>query len=131
MNYRGKALYKLKSSSSTIVFYYFWKYLLQHLMHFATDTVSQNCCIPSISCLFVGFTTLLLYSFSLCHKFSIRLQSGDSAGVLHQSTPLGVSHSLASLDVCLGSLSAINQCPSGYVCWRKGNKVFCSTVVHP
>ena len=75
----------------------------------------------------IKYAGYVLYSFSSCHKFSIGLQSGDSEGVLYQLTPLAVSQSLALLDVCLGSLSAINLCHFGYICWRKGNKVCCST----
>ena len=42
--------------------------------------------IPSISCSLVfGLTSLLTYSFDSCHKFSIGLRSGDSAGVFHLS----------------------------------------------
>ena len=60
------------------------------------------------------------HTFNLCHKFSIGLMSGDSAGVLHQYTPLLVKKSLAAFEVCLGSLFAINRWPSGYTDCIKG-----------
>ena len=46
MNYRGKALYKLKSSSSTIEFYYCWKYLLQVIN--ALDTFCYRYCFSKL-----------------------------------------------------------------------------------
>ena len=71
--------------------------------------------MPVISCCFVvGFTTWRLYSYNSCHRFSIGLQSGDSAGVRHQCTSCAASQSVASLDVCFGSLSAIKRWLSGY-----------------
>jgi hypothetical protein len=53
-----------------------------YLVHFATVTVAQNALIPSMSSAFVlGFTSLQIYSFSSCHRFSIGLKSGDSGEV--------------------------------------------------
>lgn len=78
------------------------------------STVSQNSLIPSISCCFVvGFMTRLLYSFSLCQRFSIGFQLGDSGGVLHQLMLLTLRNSLVVFDVCLGSLSTMNWWSSG------------------
>jgi len=56
----------------------------------------QNWDIPSTnSSLFLGFTSLRIYSFSSCHKFSLGLQSGD------------FFHQLMSWPDCLGLLSCI------------------------
>ena len=87
---------------------------LMYLLHFATSTVAQNALMPSISSLLTfGFTSLLIYSLSSCHKFSIGFKSGGSGGVFHHFIPLCVSHTCAYLEVCYGSLSCINLCPLG------------------
>ena len=63
--------------------------------------------MPSMSCcLVVGFTSLHKNSFISCQRFSIGLQSGDSAGVFYQFIPLSLK--IAQLvEVCLGSLSCM------------------------
>ena len=67
----------LVASSSTFKFIIFGIILRRCLMyfwHFAVLTVLQNFVIPSTSsCFEVGLTTLLIYSFNSCHKFSIGL----------------------------------------------------------
>ena len=44
-----------------------------------------------------------------CQRFSMGLASGDSAGVFHQWMLCSSKNSFATLDVCFGSLSGINQ----------------------
>ena len=78
---------------------------LMYLLHFSLSTVS--------SCLHFGLISLRMNSFNSCHKFSIGLQSGDSGGVCHQLMLLFSMKDFAILDVCLGSLSCMNLCPSG------------------
>ena len=57
-----------------------------YLLHFATSILAQKAFIPLISwSLVVGLISLLMYSLSSCHKFSIGFRSGDSGGVFHQS----------------------------------------------
>ena len=80
----------------------------------------QNSTIPCISSVF-GFTSLWIYSFSSCHRFSIGLRSGDLTGVFHQFTLLSSIHCLAyNTDMCLRSL---NLWPSGYTSLMNGNRV--------
>jgi hypothetical protein len=56
-----------------------------YFSHFAWSTVPQNCCIPSISSSFTfGLTSRRMYSLSSCHRVSMGLRSGDSAGVFHR-----------------------------------------------
>ena len=74
--------------------------------------------------------TRRLYSFNSCHKFSMGLQSGDSAGVLHQFTLFADKKFLAWLDECLGSLSAMNLWLVGYTSLMKDSNVFCSISVY-
>ena len=71
-----------------------------------------------------------LYSFNLCHKFLIGLQSGDPADVLQQFTLFAVKKSLACLDECLGSLSAMNLWLVGYTSLIKDSNVFRSISVY-
>ena len=79
-----------------------------YLMHLAASIVAQNVLIPSIkSCFVFGLASLLMNSFISCHRFSMGLQSGDSAGVFHQLMEFLVKNSCAFLDVCLGSLSSM------------------------
>ena len=59
------------------------------------------------SSLVCGLTSLRKYSFSLCHRFLIGLQSGLSGGVFHQFTLSLSIKSRANLDVCFGSLPCI------------------------
>lgn len=67
------------------------------------------------SCSFVlGNISLLKNSFNSCHMFSIGLLSGDSRGVCHQFIPFPLIKVAASIEVCFGSLSCMNLCPSGY-----------------
>ena len=87
---------------------------LMYLLHFSLSTVLQNVVMPSTSsCLHFGLISLRMNSFNSCHKFSIGLQSGDSGGVCHQLMLLFSMKDFAILDVCLGSLSCMNLCPSG------------------
>ena len=51
------------------------------------------------------------------------LRSGDSAGVFHQLMDLSSIYSFAMFDVCFGSLSCINLCPSGYTLSMNGTSV--------
>ena len=86
-----------------------------YLRHFSPDTEPQNCTIPSTSSsLLLGLTSLLRYSFSSCHKFSMGFRSNDSRGDFHQLIPMVRKKDSPSLDVCLGSLSCIKRWPSGY-----------------
>ena len=66
---------------------------------FTTLLLVNSSPIPLMSsCLRVfGLTTLRWYSFSSCQRFSIRLISGDSAGVLHQLIPFAFIHAAAYL----------------------------------
>ena len=73
--------------------------------------------------LFFGFTSLLMYSLSSCHIFSIGFKSGDSAGVFHQLIPFSTMKSLAKCEVCLGSLSCMNLCDMGNFSWINGTRV--------
>ena len=92
-----------------------------YFLHFWGFTVCQNSAIPSISCSFVvGFTSLLMYSLSSCHKFSIGLRSGDSGGVCHQLIRLFSMYFFAYFDVCLGSLSCMNLWLVGKFLFRNG-----------
>lgn len=85
-------------------------------------------CIPSInSCLVFRFTSLRKYSFNSCQRFSIGLQSGDSAGVRHQFTWFSSRNFFAAFEVCFGLLSAMNRCVSGYTSRRNGNSVYSRT----
>ena len=122
------------ANSSTVEFHNFGKDLFQViniLDTFSTVTVCQNLLISSISLsLFLGLMTHWLYSFNLCHKFSIGLQSGDPAGVLHQFTLFAVKKSLACLDECLGSLSTMNLWLVGYTSLIKDSNVFRSISVY-
>ena len=84
-----------------------WSIYLQHLW---ASTLSQNRDIPSTSSsLFVGFTVQRIYSFSSCQRFSIGFMSGDSGGVRHQLMFFEEKNSLATRDVCFGSLSCIKR----------------------
>ena len=95
-----------------------------YFLHFWGFTVYQNSAIPSISCSFVvGFTSLLMYSLSSCHKFSIGLRSGDSGGVCHQLIRLFSMYFFAYFDVCLGSLSCMNLWLVGKFLFRNGINV--------
>lgn len=98
---------------------------LMYFLHLDIVTVLQNLEIPSINSFFVvGLTSRLINSLSSCHRFSMGLRSGDSAGVFHQLIPLSKKYALASLEVCLGSLSCMNWWPSGNLAFKKGSKVF-------
>ena len=89
--------------------------------------VAQNFRMPSINSCFVrGFISLLRYSLSSCHKFSIGLRSGDSAGVFHQFMPLSSKKDAAIREVCLGSLSCMYLWPSGNLWHKKGSSVLSS-----
>ena len=95
-----------------------------YLQPFSTVTVSQKLTIPSInSCFVFGFTSLLMYSLSSCHIFSIGFKSGDSAGVFHQLIPFSTMKSLAKCEVCLRSLSCMNLCDMGNFSWINGTRV--------
>ena len=90
-------------------------------------------CLNPINQLLLGFRldlSLLMYSFNSCHKFSIGLRSGDSAGVFHQLMPFSSMNSFACLDVCFGSLSCINLWPSGYTSSRKERSVLSNIMVY-
>ena len=78
--------------------------------------------MPSISCSFIlGKISLLNNSFNSCHMDIIGLQSGDSRGVYHQFILFPLSKVAASIEVCFGSLSCMNLCPSGYTARINGN----------
>ena len=95
-----------------------------YFLHFWGFTVCQNSAIPSISCSFVvGFTSLLMYSLSSWHKFSIGLRSGDSGGVCHQLIRLFSKYFFACFDVCLGSSSCMNLWLVGKFLFRNGINV--------
>ena len=82
-----------------------------YLRHFSPDTEPQNSLIPSTSSSFVfGLISLLMYSFSSCHIFSMGFRSGDSGGVFHYLILLVVKKSLPRFEVCLGSLSFTQLC---------------------
>ena len=84
-----------------------------YLVHLATVTVSQNFKMPlTSSSLVLGLTLRQIYSFSSCHKFSIGLRSGHSAGVFHQLTLFLSRKLLAWIEECLGSLSCMKRCSS-------------------
>jgi len=70
-------------------------------------------------------------SFSSCHRFSIGLQSGDSAGVFHQLTPSACRNCATRFDVCLGSLSCISRLPLGYTSRRNGSRACRSMLSYP
>ena len=55
-----------------------------NLLHLAWSSVPQDCYIPSISSLVLGLISCRMYPLSSCHRFSMGLKSGDSAGVFHQ-----------------------------------------------
>ena len=79
-------------------------------LHFSIFTVSQKTLIPSTNwSLVFGFISLLRNSFSSCQRFSIGLRSGDSAGVFHQLISSFSNQAFALLEVCLGSLSCMNN----------------------
>lgn len=102
-----------------------------YLLHLATSTVSQNFCMPSTkACFVVGLISLLRYSFSSCHRFSIGFISGDSGGVFHQFTLFSNIKALARFEVCFGSLSYMNLWPSGKRSRRKGSSVACNMSVY-
>lgn len=92
-----------------------------YLLHLDIPTVSQNLIIPlTSSSLLCGLTSLLIYSLSSCHIFSIGFKSGDSGGVLHQLIPFSSKYDLAHLEVCFGSLSCMYRCPSSSLVLRNG-----------
>ena len=73
---------------------------------------------------------LFLCTLNSCHKFSIGLRSGDSAGIFNQLMPFSSMNSFACLDVCFGSLSCINLWPSGYTSSRKDRSVQSKIMVY-
>ena len=60
----------------------------------------------------------------LCHIFSIRFKSGDSADIFHQLILWSMMESRAKLEVCLGSLSCMKQCDLGNFAWMNGTSVW-------
>ena len=53
----------------------------------------------------------LMYSFSLCHKFSMAFRSGGSGGVFHMLTWFSFIQLPAYFDECLESLSIMKRWP--------------------
>ena len=125
-NRKEEIQYPVAAPLSSITFGITFLRCLMYLKHLSTVTVSQNCLIPSTSSSWhCGLASLRIHSLSSCHKFSIGLRSGDSAGVRHQVMPLSARKFWAATDVCFGSLSAINRWPLGYTSATNGISVFC------
>ena len=100
-------LYPVAEPSNSMTFGITFCKCPMYLLHFAWSTVPQNCSIPSISSsLVLGLISRRMYSLSSCHRFSMRLRSGDSAGVFHQLTDLFCSHCLSCLMSALGRYHA-------------------------
>ena len=113
----------LISSCLPIQFNHFW----YHFSKVSNIFLTLLCihCLPELHnhINIVSFTSLLIYSLSSCHKFSIGLRSGDSGGVRHQLIPFSSMNFFACFDVCLGSLSRMNLCVVGNFLFRNGINV--------
>ena len=78
-----------------------------------------------ILCIWIYYVANIF--LQLMPEISIGFISGHSAGVFDQFIAWSANHCCARLDVCLGSLSCWNRCPSGNVVFKKGRRV-CSKI---
>ena len=98
-----------------------------YFLHFSTSTVSQKLSTPET--LVFGLVTRLICSLSSCHKFSIGLMSGDSAGVFHQLMLFLSNYSPTLREACLGSLSCMKRI--SLLSLMKGSKPASKTSINP
>ena len=91
-------------------------------------TVSQKLSIRIMSsCFVLGLTSRRIYSFNLCHMFSIGFASGDSGGVLNIEQPMNivVMHELLYKLRCMFRIIILHETMSiGKTSLKKGSKVF-------